>query len=128
MNFVYFNRKAEDIDLHRKLTKDKRDLGKVYNEKRSNYDKNLTEYNKLIRKLDNLKDNSLEYKNTKVDIEVYAEKLKNDEKKTEIKADIEIKLNDVVIEREGIEVKNIESSTDKKKRAPRQKKVLIIDD
>jgi hypothetical protein len=75
MSFVYLPRKQEDIDLHRKLTKDKRVLTKEYQDKRSDYDKDLESYNKLIRKLDGYDEGSLEHKNCLTDIDVYLAKL-----------------------------------------------------
>ena len=91
MSFTYLARKKEDIDLQRELNKGKRELTKEYQEKRSDYDKDLEVYNKLIRKLDGQVENTLEYKNTLTDIDFYLGKLQK-------KSDVVIDIPEVVID------------------------------
>lgn len=78
MSFTYLQRKQPDVDLHRKITEQKKELTEEYQENRSCYDKDLEKYNGLIKKLDSHKVDTIEYKNIVVDIEFYLSKLKAD--------------------------------------------------
>jgi hypothetical protein len=126
MSFVYLPRKQEDVDLQHKLIKGKRELTKEYQDKRSDYDKDLELYNKFIRKLDGYSEGSIEHKNLLTDIDVYLAKLqtkdtksKDDTKKDDTKSKDDTKKDDT------------KSKDDKPKQKRVQKKkepVLLLDD
>ena len=95
MSFVYLPRKQPDVELHRKLLVNKKELNDEYQDKRSCYDKDLEKYNGLIKKLDSNKVDTIEYKNIVVDIEFYLNKLKTD-KYTVSDVDVDVDDDDVV--------------------------------